>query len=131
MSVALKPDKTGKNLAVWAESLFLINLLLLPGLAFVLLLVLWWRHRADPSPLAGNHLQQTVIASLWAGSLLVLVNGLIIVLGGYQSAATWVIVILYFVSCHAVLVLLGALGLSKALAGQRYRFPLIGPRLEK
>lgn len=131
MSVALKPDKTGKNLAVWAESLFLINLLLLPGLAFVLLLVLWWRHRADSSPLARNHLQQTVVASLWAGSLLVLVNGLIIVLGGYQSAATWVIVILYFVSCHAVLVLLGALGLSKALAGQRYRFPLIGPRLEK
>ncbi|MEZ5589312.1 MAG: hypothetical protein R3F53_00765 [Gammaproteobacteria bacterium] len=131
MSVAPTPDKTGKNLAVRAESLFLINLLLLPGLAFVLLLVLWWRHRADPSPLARNHLQQTVVASLWAGSLLVLVNGLIIVLGGYQSAATWVIVILYFVTCHAVLVLLGALGLSKALAGQRYRFPLIGPRLEK
>lgn len=131
MSVALKPDKVGKNLAVWAESLFLVNLLLLPGLAFVLLLVLWWRHRTSSPPLARNHLQQTVIASLWAGSLLILVNGLIIMLGGYQSAATWVIVILYFVTCHAALVLLGALGLSRALAGQFYRYPLIGPRLEK
>ena len=129
MPAVHKTDHAGKKLAIQAESLFLINLLLAPGLAFLLLAGLWWRHCANPSSLARNHLQQTFIVSLWAGGLLVFVNGVIILLGGYQSAATRVIVILYFTTCHAALVLLGALGLSKALAGQRYRFPLIGPAI--
>ena len=125
---AVVNDASGKRLAVWAESLFLINLLLVPGLAFVVLAWLYWRHRISAPALARNHLQQTFIVSLWAGVLLVIVNGLIIFFGGYDSANTWMIVVLYFTTCHAALVLLGALGLSKAMAGQPYRFPLLGPK---
>ena len=51
-------EKAGQNLAVLAESLFLINLLLLPGLAFAGLFALWLKNRDSSPPLA----------RLWCGS---------------------------------------------------------------
>lgn len=119
----------GQGLAVAAETLYLVNLLLVPGIAFMILLYLYLRHRTEASALALGHLQQTVAASLWAGLLLVLVNGLVLWLGGYDQAGTWVVLLLYFVSCHAALVLLGVVGLARAMAGKPYRYPVIGPRL--
>ena len=116
----------GEGLATTAEVLYLSNLLLLPGIAFAILVWLWWSRRNRVPPLAAAHLNQTVSASLWGGVLLVIVNGLILLLGGYQGINTWVILILYFTTAHATLVLLGVLGLSKAMAGQCWRFPLIG-----
>lgn len=118
--------ESGQTLAVTAEVLYLANLLLLPGLAFLALLGLWARHRRDAASLARCHLRQTITASLWAGMLLVIANAAIILLGGYHQASTWVIVILYFTIFHSTLVLLGVLGLAKAMAGQPYVFPLIG-----
>ncbi len=120
---------SGQGLAVAAESLYLVNLLLAPGFAFLILLVLYFRHRHSASPLARGHLQQTLAASLWAGGLLVLVNGFILWSGGYDQPSTWLILLLYFVCCHAALVLLGVLGLARAMAGQPYRYAVIGPRL--
>jgi len=124
---ATDDDSTpGEGLATTAEVLYLTNLLLLPGIAFAILVWLWWTRRNKVPPLAAAHLNQTVSASLWGGVLLVLVNGLILLLGGYQGINTWVVLILYFTTAHATLVLLGVLGLSKAMAGQCWRFPLIG-----
>lgn len=116
----------GTSLAVMAEVLYLTNLLLLPGVAFVVLLVLYRRHGKTAPPLARCHLRQTLAGSLWAGVLLIVANGLIVLFGGYHAPGTWVILVLYFTTCHASLVLLGVLGLSKAMAGQRYRYPLLG-----
>lgn len=121
-------DVPGRELAVAAESLYLANLMLIPGIAFAILLVLWWRARDGAPALARGHLRQTVAASLWAGALLVLANGAIIAAGGYHSPHTWIIVILYFTVCHASLIFCGAVGLARALAGKPFRFPLIGPR---
>ena len=94
-------------------------------LAFALLALFLAKRRSAP-PLGAAHLAQTLSASIWAGALLIAANGLILLLGGYESAATWVILILYFTVCHSVLVLLGILGLAKAMAGQCWRFPLVG-----
>lgn len=116
----------GTNIAIAAEVLYLVNLLLLPGLAFVVLVLLYWKYHTSAPAIARCHLRQTLAGSLWAGVLLVMVNIVILVLGGYQAAGTWLVLILYFVTAHATLVLLGVLGLSKALAGQLYRYPLIG-----
>jgi hypothetical protein len=116
----------GTSLAVTAEALYLVNLLLVPGLAFAVLLVVYLRRIGTAPPLARCHLRQTLFASLWAGVLLVAVNGLILALGGYDAPNTWVILVLYFTTCHATLVLVGVLGLAKAMAGQPYRYPLIG-----
>lgn len=119
----------GQTLAVVAEVLYLANLLLLPLLAFAALAVLWRRSGRDAPPLAAAHLRQTLFASLWAGGLLVIVNLLILLLGGYGAPSTWVVIILYFTVCHSALILLGMLGLAKALAGKCYRFPILGRSL--
>ncbi|MDD5240498.1 MAG: hypothetical protein PHG47_02125 [Sulfuricella sp.] len=116
----------GQSLAAWAEALYLSNLLIAPGLAFAALLWLYLKRPADMPALALCHLRQTISASLWAGALLVIANIAIILLGGYSAPNTWVIVILYFTTCHSTLVLLGVLGLAKAMAGQKYVFPLVG-----
>jgi len=116
----------GQGLAVTAESLYILNLLLLPGLAFLVLLVVYRKNIHSAPALAVCHLRQTLSASLWAGALLLLANGLIMLLGGYHSPYTWMVVIIYFTTCHATLVMLGVLGLAKALAGQCFRYPLVG-----
>lgn len=116
----------GTALAVTSEVLYLVNLLLVPGIAFLALLLVYRRNIGHAPSLARCHLRQTLAGSLWAGVLLILVNGLILALGGYHAPATWVVLILYFVTCHASLVLLGVLGLAKAMAGQPYRYPLVG-----
>ena len=113
-----------------AEVLYLANLLLAPGLCFVILLHLYFKHRASAPQLAVCHLKQTVSASIWAGILLVIANLAILLLGGYTSANTWIVLIVYFVTCHSTLVLLGIIGLSKAMAGQQYVYPLLGKKCD-
>ncbi len=114
-------------LAVWAESLYLFNLLLAPGLGFLALVWLWRRH-PSASPVERLHLYQTLVVSLWGGALIVLVGGLIIWLGGLDSPWTWLWVLLYFTFIHSSLILLGVLGLVKALNGQPFYYPFIGRR---
>ncbi len=121
----------GLALAVIAEGLYLANLLILPGLGFLILLAIWWHRRNDAPPLASAHLSQTLAASLWAGVLLIVANGLILLLGGYRGPQVWVIVITYFTICHSLLVVCGAYGLAKAIAGQCWRYPLLGPPLPR
>ncbi len=119
-------EQPGKTLAVTAETLFLVNLLLLPGLAFAALLLLYLARRHSSPPLAANHLAQTTGVSVIGGALIVLVIGLIVALGGFDSGYTWMVVILYFTFIHSSLILLGVMGLVKAMAGQHFRYPLIG-----
>ncbi|HYD93886.1 MAG TPA: hypothetical protein VEC01_01075 [Noviherbaspirillum sp.] len=121
-------DEHDTAVAVRAEALYLLNLLLLPGLAFVALLWLARRSAGGCGELGRCHLRQTVIASLWAGFLLAVVALLIVLLGGLHVPSTWVVLILYFTCCHAALVLFGILGLSRAIAGQLFVYPLIGSK---
>ncbi|MES9842137.1 MAG: hypothetical protein ABW134_16410 [Candidatus Thiodiazotropha endolucinida] len=122
-------DPPGSAMAVTAESLYLANLLLIPGIAFAILLAIYFRQGKSLPPLARSHLEQTFSASLWAGVLLVIVNVVILLLGGYDGAYTWMVVIIYFTVCHSTLILIGMLGLAKAMAGKCYRYPLIGRAL--
>lgn len=118
----------GQNLAVVAESLYLANLLLAPGIAFAALLRLWLKHRDTAPELARRHLKQTTFVSLYGGLLIVLFSAAFIGLGGLDWEWTWVLVILYFTCIHSALVLFGIVGLARAMAGQPWRYPLIGPR---
>ncbi len=125
--VKQKTDQiSGHSLAIIAETLYLLNLLVLPGLAFLVLLWLYIKYE-HTSQLAGCHLRQAFSASIWAGLILILVIGVILLAGGYNAPYIWVIVILYFSVCHSTLVLLGIFALVKALAGQKFHYPLIGP----
>ena len=113
-------------LAVAAESLYLVNLMIVPGVGFLGIAWLWFTKRKQAGALARCHLDQVFFASLWAGLLLIVANAAIILLGGYDSPNTWGIAILYFTTCHTTLIFFGAIGLARALAGKPYRFPLIG-----
>jgi len=119
-------DPPGLTFAVITEILFLLNILFLPGIAFVILLGLYLCYRNHPAPLARCHLRQTFFASIWAGVILILVNGLIIFFGGYNAPSTWIIVILYFTTIHATLILLGTFGMTRAMNGKHFHYPLIG-----
>lgn len=120
----------GFGTAVAAEALYLVNLMLLPGLAFLALLALWFARRSDAPPLARNHLAQTMAGSLWGGALLVLGVATILFMGGFDAPNTWIVVVLYFTIGHSTLILFGALGFARALSGKPYVYPLIGPRLD-
>jgi uncharacterized membrane protein len=108
-----------RRLAVTAQALYLTNLLLVPVVAFVGLLWLHRRRRTDAGPLGIAHLRWAVRASVVAGLLLVVANLAILLLGGYRTAGTWVVLVLYFTICHSTLVLLGMLNLARALSGLR------------
>jgi uncharacterized Tic20 family protein len=122
-------EKAGQNLAVLAEALYLINLLLLPGLAFLILVGLWFKFKDSAPPLARQHLRQTTFVSLIGGLLIVTLSGLIVGLGGLHWEWTWVTLILYFTCIHSTLVLFGMYALIKAMNGQMWRFPIIGPAI--
>jgi hypothetical protein len=126
----LRTVPEGQDLAVAAESLFLANLLVAPGLAFLGILWLWWKRRQDASPLARCHIEQTFEASIWAGMLLGIATAAVIVLGGFGSVWTWVVVILWFTCVHSTLILLGMWGLVKAMGGKEFVYPIVGKRCE-
>ncbi|MGE5491092.1 MAG: hypothetical protein ACM31P_07430 [Actinomycetota bacterium] len=122
-------DKTpGQGLAIAAESLYLVNLLVAPGVGFAALLWLWQKHKDSAPPLARQHLRQTTFVSLYGGILIVALSAAFIALGGLDWEWTWVLVITYFTCIHSTLVLFGMFGLSRAMAGQTWRYPLIGPK---
>lgn len=120
----------GQDLAIAAEALYLVNLMLAPGVGFLAIAWLWFRLRRAAAPLARCHLDQTFFVSLWGGVLIVVANALLFAWLGWTWEWTWVIVVIYFTCVHSTLILLGMLGLAKAMAGKPYRYPLIGPRCD-
>ncbi|RMG29106.1 MAG: hypothetical protein D6721_06930 [Gammaproteobacteria bacterium] len=114
-----------RRLAVWAETLYLVNLMLAPGLAFLVLAVLYFRARRV-GPLARNHLSQAFGVSLLGGGLLVAVVALLVAFGDLSSGTLWMWVVLYFTFIHSTLILLGVLGLVKAMNGEHFVYPLLG-----
>ncbi|MEW8323190.1 MAG: hypothetical protein AB2606_11155 [Candidatus Thiodiazotropha taylori] len=115
----------GKTLAVISEGLYLLNLLF-PLLPLLALTWLWLRHRGSATGLLFNHLRQAFIGAVIASILFTAANLLIIILGGYRSLHALIIFELYYIICVPLLLIPGLLGLIKAMAGQSYRFPLIG-----
>ena len=126
----VREEIPGQGLAIAAEALFLLNLLALPGLAFAILAGLWFHFRHDAPPLARQHLRQAFVVSLWGGVLIVVCSAGILLAGGLHEQWTWVVLILYFTCIHSTLILLGMVALVKAMGGQAWRFPVIGPKLD-
>ncbi|EDN68731.1 conserved hypothetical protein, membrane [Beggiatoa sp. PS] len=119
--------KPAHCLAIVAESLYLLNLLVLPGIAFLILMVLYFKYENSSSPIVGCHLRQSFSATIWAGLVLMLVIWVIFEIGGYDTPYTWLIAIIYFIIFHNILVFLGIFGLIKAIAGEQFHYPIIGP----
>lgn len=116
----------GQSLAITAEGLYLANLLMLPGIAFIAILWLYHKNKDSAPELALCHLRQTVSATLWAFAIIVVLNIVIIFSGGYGTSRMWMIIMVYFEIIHIPLILLGVVGALKALRGKLFKYPLIG-----
>ncbi len=120
------PERADNRLALWASSLYLINLLLLPGLAYLLLGWLYWHNRErDDRPLGNIHLREAFTASTVGGSL-IFATLLIFWVGGIDVSSSWVYAIIYFTIIHSTFILLGVLALARAFAAEPFYYPLIG-----
>jgi uncharacterized Tic20 family protein len=131
MQPSANSKPAGQQLAVLAESLYVANLLILPGVAFIALAVLFFNKHNSSPPVAECHLEQSMSASIWAGILFIVcaISIMMLTFTGLQEVTLWMIGITLFTLLHASLVLLGVLGLAKALAGKCWRFPLLGKPL--
>jgi hypothetical protein len=123
---AIDTKVAGQQLAVAAEVLYLVNLMLAPGLGFVLIAWLWLTRRQSAPPLALNHLRQAFWVSLWGGVLIVSACAGFILAFGLDSPWTWTYLIIYFTCVHSSLIVFGVVGLTRAMAGKTYIYPLIG-----
>jgi hypothetical protein len=123
---ATNESDAGQSLAVLAEILYLVNLLLLPGIAFIILIFMYRKYADSDLLLARCHIRQAFITSLWAGFFIIIVNAVILIFGDYTQPWTWVVLIIYFTTIHSTLVMLGVIALSRALAGKHFHYPLSG-----
>jgi hypothetical protein len=114
------------TLAIKIESWYLLNLTLMPVLGFFVLIFYYDKYFDKVGALVDNHLVQTLNAALWLGSALVLMSSFVFFVTGINNITGWVIVILYITCIHSIFILLGVIGLVKALAGQFYSFPVVG-----
>ncbi len=119
-------DSSDKKIAVISELLYLANLLILPGIAFLVLTRLFVKYRKNSSDFARSHLTQTFYASLVGGFLIVIIVTGVLLFGGFEGVYIWMWVILYFTLVHSTLVVFGALGLAKAMSSQSWQYPLFG-----
>ena len=111
--------KQQSNLAIAAQALYLLNLLALPGLSLLVLIGLFIRHKKSTDQLGRCHLYQAVLLSLWGLALLV-GGGLPLWLLLQDSPAGITMTLLYLIVVHTGFVLLGIIGLAKAISGQHF-----------
>ena len=121
----------GQSLAVLAESLYVANLLILPFVAFIILCVVFLKNHRKAPALAQSHLEQTLSASISIAIMFFAATVIVMLLRmwGLEDVTVWMIVVIVFTIIHATMVLLGVLGLAKAMAGKCWRYPVFGRAL--
>ena len=130
---AEEPAVEGQSLAVIAESLYVANLLILPFLAFIALLYIFFKQHASAPPLARSHLEQTLSASIGIAIMFFACTVFVMLLKawGLEDVGLWMIVVIVFTIIHATMVLFGVLGLAKAMSGKCWRYPVFGKALPR
>jgi len=113
------------RLAILAPALYLLNLLLLPGLAFLILIFLYIKYRHIEQSYARIQIQQNFYASIASGLAIVGISIVIVLIGGFSSMYSWMVMLIYALSIHATLVLLGAFSLARGINQQAYFYPCL------
>ena len=123
----------GQSLAVAAESLYVANLLILPFIAFFVLVYIFIKQHGSAPPLARSHLEQTLSASIGIAIMFFACAMIILLLKawGLEDVSIWMIVVIVFTIIHATMVLFGVLGLAKAMSGKCWRYPVFGKALPR
>jgi hypothetical protein len=93
----------------------ILNLTFLPGFAFIWLILA--NKKNEKGTIDSYHVNLGIKLNLWAGAALILVSGLMVVLGGFASAWTWVYVITYFTFVHTTFIVIAIWALTRAWSG--------------
>ena len=73
----------GCDLAIAAEAFYIVNMVLAPGLGFLMLAALYpYCRKKRPPVIAMNHLRQAISATVWAGIIVTIFLVLIWITGG-------------------------------------------------
>lgn len=115
-------EKTEYKLGALSYLFYTLNITLLPGIGFLVQLLLWRKAHKQFDKKAEKYIKQSILASIMSGLLLVLVSLAFLAIGGLQSPWTWMLLIIYFTLCHSCLILLGVLGFSRFNAGKPFSF---------
>ncbi len=122
----------GCELAIASEAFYITNMILAPGLGFIMLIFLQMHCKTKNAPaIALNHLRQAMFASYVTGAVAGLFLLAIYLTGGFASPWYWHLLTVYFVFFHLPLSWFGIVGFGKALSGEEYRYPLVGIKLLK
>ncbi len=97
----------------------LLNLTFLPGIGFLWLLRLL--SQSSPGGIDHYHALFGIKLNLTAAVVLLLVSGLMVLFGGFQSAWTWVYVITYFTLVHTLFIVIAVWAMVRSWSGDRLR----------
>jgi len=115
-------DKLQLNRASTSALLSLLNLTILPIIGFIALLFVY--QKTEPTTIDRYYASLGIKTNLWAAVALILVTGLIFLVGGFNSAWTWVYVVSYFVMVHALFILFATWALTRSWTGQKLKLSL-------
>lgn len=118
-------DENAIRQATWVEALYLLNISFMPVIGFIIILLLRWKWADQGHALVRSHITQAINASIWAGVLMLGINGAILLISGIDNIWTWMYVIIYFTSIHSALIIFGVIAISRAQGGRYYRYPYI------
>jgi protein-S-isoprenylcysteine O-methyltransferase Ste14 len=97
----------------------LLNLTLLPIISFIFLLVTY--KKTAPNSIDRYHTVLGIKLNSIAAVVLLVVSGLMIFLGGFDSPWTWVYVISYFTMVHTLFIIIAIWALVRAWSGEKLR----------
>ncbi|MBL4763898.1 MAG: hypothetical protein JKX67_01235 [Colwellia sp.] len=97
----------------------ILNLTFLPGIAFIWLMLAL--NKMPPTSIGYYHAKLGIKLNLVAFVALAVVSALMIILGGWNSAWTWVYVITYFTFVHTTFIILAVWALTRAWSGLKLK----------
>ncbi len=97
----------------------ILNLTVLPVIGFIILLLIY--KKTSPDTIDRYYTDIGIKTNVYAAIALLLVSGLMIFLGGFDSPWTWVYVISYFVFVHALFILFATWTLVRSWTGEKLK----------
>lgn len=115
----MNTDKLQLKRASNAAMASILNLTVLPVIGFIILLLIY--KKTSPDAIDRYYSDIGIKTNVYAAIALLLVSGLMILLGGFESPWTWVYVISYFVFVHALFILFATWTLVRSWTGEKLK----------
>jgi len=112
-------NKIQQKRASYAAMASLLNLTFLPVVGFLWLL--FNLSRTAKNGIDHYHIVLGIKLNLTAAASLFAVSALMLYLGGFDSAWTWVYVITYFIMVHTVFIMIAVWAMVRSWSGQKLR----------